>query len=182
MKCTQSCDHCGFSCSPSNKEMMTWKTAANINRFLQSNHIDYVNVMGGEFFCNPEWLEVLTFLGWDRKMRLVTNGDWAPNNGIRNGILTLASKIPRLIIAISYDKWHESKHVIQARDFLNNNGIHCETAEWNGTEGVIPVGRAEFEYGTYSSHACYCEEPWRKYSIMKAGSSSACLVCTNSPT
>ena len=54
-KCTQQCTHCCFSCSPSSEKMMTVETAEVIAKFLNANGILSLNVMGGEFFCNPDW-------------------------------------------------------------------------------------------------------------------------------
>ena len=141
-------------------------TARRIGEFLEANKITSINVMGGEFFCNQDWLHVLIYLGHGRKMRLVTNGDWYPNQKVKNDLLELASRTPGLNVAISYDKWHINKYTFHAKNYLDNEGIYYTTAEWNGSEGVVPIGRAKFEYGEYSTFSCYCEEPRRKYSIM----------------
>lgn len=77
-RCTQKCEHCGFSSSPTSSRMMTKEQSLLVSQFLKTNEIDYINVMGGEFFCNPEWEEVLeNLISPVNIMRLVTNGDWA---------------------------------------------------------------------------------------------------------
>ena len=59
-KCTQSCSHCCFSCSPNNNIFMSTETASKIKMFLINNNINKrINIMGGEFFCHPNWKEII---------------------------------------------------------------------------------------------------------------------------
>lgn len=76
-KCTQACSHCCFSCKPENTRHMTRATAQNIAQFLKNNHIISLNVMGGEFFCNTNWYDILSeWFKVNCHIRLVSNGDW----------------------------------------------------------------------------------------------------------
>lgn len=42
--------------------MMSIDTAKEISLFFRSNKIRSINLMGGEFFCNPDWFEILDVL------------------------------------------------------------------------------------------------------------------------
>ena len=42
--------------------MMTVETAEIIAKFLKANGILSLNVMGGEFFCNPDWYPIIGHL------------------------------------------------------------------------------------------------------------------------
>lgn len=55
--------------------MMSIDKAKEIALFFRSNEIKSVNLMGGEFFCNPSWYEILDILLSEViSARLVTNG------------------------------------------------------------------------------------------------------------
>lgn len=57
-KCTQSCKHCCYSCSPDNNTMMSIDMAKQIKQFLTNNNIKACTLMGGEFFMHPQWKHV----------------------------------------------------------------------------------------------------------------------------
>lgn len=167
-KCTQSCSHCCYSCSPDKNDFMTIEIATDIKRFLNENEIKRINLMGGEFYCNDNWAEILSILisGLD-SCRLVTNGDWA---GLKEAdeFIYEFNKYKNLNISISNDVWHKNKHVNKARDILDENGIiwNLPTDEEVEDRSIVPIGRAQFEYNWYSSFMTYCSKPERKYSFL----------------
>ena len=61
-RCTQSCMHCCFSSHPKSNIMMSIEQSKKTAQFIKNNEIEYINLMGGEFFCNPDWFEVLSNL------------------------------------------------------------------------------------------------------------------------
>lgn len=169
-KCTQECSHCCFSCSPSCDKMMTIENAKEIATFLKNNEILSINVMGGEFFCNPNWFEILKeFLFVVNHMRLVSNGDWANNEDVKSKLLQLKELFgDKFHLSISNDRWHHNKYVVEAKQFLDNNNILCFVGtEENDKENVIvPIGRGELSYGLYDMFACYCHNPRNYYSFL----------------
>lgn len=166
-KCTQSCDHCAFKSSPSSNIMMDLQMAGNIAVFLKSNNIHSINVMGGEFFCNPDWFEILScFSGTGCYMRLVTNADWYTSDEVKSKLCLLKSE--KFRIAVSNDRFHTNTGVGEAEIFLKENGFEY-TIENTGTDyknSIVPVGRAEYEVNWYSMMACYCHDPSHKYSFL----------------
>jgi len=165
-KCTQSCKHCCFSCSPNRDDFMSLDKAVEVNRFLISNKIYYINVMGGEFFLHPQWFEIISTLsnGIDI-IRIATNGDWVKTEGKQ--VKYLAKKYP-VVMSISKDIWHTNKNVRAAQKFCSNNKIPYKLATEEQTKGdsIVPVGRALYEYNFYSSFGTYCSKPDRKYSFL----------------
>ena len=168
-KCTQCCDHCCFSSSPSSDIMMSVEMSKTICKFLESNEILSLNIMGGEFFCNPNWFEILqNFQRFSKVIRLVSNGDWIKNNDVKNNILKLNKEVIR--IDISKDRWHNNKNSDMSYIFLKENGFKTkiESIEENQDNSIIPVGRAECcdIYNQYSYINTYCNNPKNMYSFL----------------
>jgi hypothetical protein len=169
-KCTQSCTHCCFSCSPQKSDMMTVEVAKDIKKFLDTNNVSFSNIMGGEFYMNPEWYDVISLLAQGRKSRIVSNGDWASSPKISSLVISLLKKNPLLTIGISYDKWHTNKNVEKARKILTKNKINFKIADDSNRttpESIVPIGKSSYSYsGLYSMFGCYCHNPEHKYSFM----------------
>ena len=63
-RCTQECSHCCFESNKTSSIFMSVDSAKDIGKFLKSNDVMSLNVMGGEFFTNKNWFEILNiFLG-----------------------------------------------------------------------------------------------------------------------
>jgi hypothetical protein len=147
---------------------MSLKKAKDINKFLVSNRIDYINVMGGEFFMHPDWFNIMSTLCHKMKFtRIVTNGDWI--KGESNKVKEFASLFPDSIyFAISKDRWHTNENIDAAAEFCSSNKILYKVATEDQTsfDSVVPIGRSMFEHNLYSFLACYCTKPERKYSFL----------------
>jgi len=165
-KCTQSCSHCCFECSPKKSDMMSVDTAKKIALFLGSNNISNITLMGGEFFCNPSWVDIFdTLIPVTAYTRLVTNGDWADNSAVPR----ILKRFPNLKVSISKDRWHTNEHVDEAIAACKEFGLRYNVAgdEETTEESVVPVGRSSFEaFGIYGMFGCWCHNPAHKYSFM----------------
>lgn len=173
-KCTQSCKHCCFSCSPKKNDMMTIETSELIGRFLKSNKIRSANLMGGEFFCNPDWFEICSNIvkNLGEYARIVTNSDWASDKKISDKVIEFGKSF-NVYYALTVDNWHTNKYVEKAKKLLSDNNIDyilgdhesddCESVMDNA---IVPVGQAIFTYGLYSTFAAYCYNQDRKYSFL----------------
>lgn len=152
--------------------MMTVEKAKNIAKFLKNNGVETINLMGGEFFCNPDWFEIYSELISSVKFaRLVTNGDWANNLGVKTKIAMLVSLFgDKIHFSISKDKWHTNKNVEAAKEFLESTGCEVNVAKKDNTkdESIVPVGRANGKYisGIYDMFGCYCQNPENMYSFL----------------
>lgn len=170
-KCTQSCSHCCFKSSPKSNIMMNIEMAKNVATFIKSNKVCDLNVMGGEFFCNPDWYEILSILiDSTHSMRLVTNGDWAANKDIADKVVEFINlNKPKLRIAISKDKWHTNKNVEKAEEYIKETGVSYNIALPSETTdaSIVPIGRSELSYSPYYSFAsCYCQKPIEQYTFL----------------
>ena len=171
-KCTQKCMHCCFSSNPGSSIMMSVETAENVAKFFEANDIHYANVMGGEFFCNPEWEKILNILADSVMiMRLVTNSDWAGNEKIEKPLKEFIEKNrEKLRICLSKDQWHTNRGVERADEFLKPLGVkyQIETPEEGKDYGVVPVGRGELIgfSGFYSFMGAWCHNPEHKYTFL----------------
>lgn len=168
-KCTQKCIHCCFSCSSEENIMMTVDMAQKISKFFKANDIDVVNIMGGEFFCNPDWDKIIHILIEHITYgRLVSNGDWAGSKELSDKVINFLKRHKNLKISISKDRWHTNKYVDKAEELLINNNLQYNIAKEEETtsSSIVPVGRAWYFDGLYSMFACYCQNPQHKYSFL----------------
>lgn len=170
-KCTQSCSHCCFECSPNRTEMMTVETARDCSQFCRANSIRRCEIMGGEFFCNPDWEAVMDALVEDMLcVRLVTNGDWAGKKALAERVIKFLSQHPkRVYVSLSKDRWHTNRHVSRAAKLLKEAGIphNVATEEQTTNRSLVPVGRLRLEFTDFfSMWGCYCYEAEKKYSLL----------------
>lgn len=179
-KCTQSCEHCCFSCSPKETSHMSLRVARQVNDFLTANKVEQLNVMGGEVWLNPEWREILQlFNAPNRKIRIVTNGDFCNSQQGREfpghiAYLNSTHKHPnRLHIAISNDIWHKPLDVAKLRDTLDEfpdlpyviEGIDGQPTLTES--GLVPIGRSVFNAGSrFYMMQTYCSNPTFRYSFL----------------
>ena len=156
-KCTQRCSHCCYECSPEKKDMMTVRTANKIYDFLQEYKIESINVMGGEFFCNPHWREILHRLSiWRNYVRLATNSDWV---AISKEVVDFLKGHFNVYMALSCDEFHSNKNVARAERILGKNKLPF-VRDVIPTHEVVPVGRGENYYGGFFTlFGCYCKNP-----------------------
>jgi MoaA/NifB/PqqE/SkfB family radical SAM enzyme len=139
--------------------MMTVKTADKIYHFLQEYKIECINVMGGEFFCNPKWKEIIHRLSvWRDSVRLVTNSDWAAS---ALDVIHFLQEHPNVYMAISVDEFHDNKNVSKAMKILEGNELPF-VRDIIPRHEVVPVGRGENYYGGFFTlFGCYCKNPNR---------------------
>jgi len=172
-RCTQECSHCCFESSPKSNIMMSVEMARNIAKFINVNGVERLNLMGGEFFCNPDWFEIYSTL-IDTNVnhaRLVTNGDWVNSEKTKTQIKELVDRFGKKIyFCISKDKWHTNKNVDAAKEYLDSIGTIAlvATEEQTKNESIVPVGRAHLQYisGIYDMMGCYCQNPENMYSFL----------------
>lgn len=180
-KCTQTCSHCCFKSSPKSNIMMNIEMAKDVATFIKSNKVCDLNVMGGEFFCNPYWYEILSILvDSTHSMRLVTNGDWVIDNEIADKVVEFINlNKPKLKIAISKDKWHTNKNIEKAEEYIKQTGAlyHVALPSETTDSSIVPIGRSEFEYTPlYSFAGCYCHNPYEQYTFLIDENGDSLLV------
>lgn len=164
-KCTQACSHCCFSCSPKCEEMITIKTASQIKQFLNSNNITIATIMGGEFFCNPEWKQIFEILiPGLLYVRLVTNGDWTKDPLVPKFL----KKFENIKVSISKDQWHTNKNVDKAIQMCKEYNLNYNIASANETseESIVPVGRSMDSFNFFGMFGCWCHSPDHMYSFL----------------
>jgi hypothetical protein len=167
-KCTQSCHHCCFSCSPKENKMMTIETSKIVGKFLKSNKVRTANLMGGEFFCNPDWFEIFSNIlnGLSIGARIVTNSDWVASKSISDKVVEVGKNF-NIYYALSLDKFHTNKYVEEAKRLLKENNILYELGNHESEgDGIVPVGNGMYFYGFYSTFHCYCKKPDNMYSFL----------------
>lgn len=168
-KCTQQCSHCVFSCSPKATEMMSAQQANKVATFCRANNIVWAEVMGGEFYMNPDWEEVLSILGKDIvTVRLVSNGDWANDEALSDSVIRFLSTHRQYYVGLSNDRWHTNAHVRQASDLLRDAQILHRVArpEETAFDGLIPLGRSKYEPSFYTMFEAACRREDRRYKCM----------------
>jgi hypothetical protein len=146
---------------------MSVNTAESISRFLKLYDIKKVSIMGGEFFCNPNWLQILNILLPNLEIcRLVTNGDWAEEDIFLNQLLPYND---RIILAISEDKWHTNKFTRRAVEQCEEYGFAwvLPSIKMQEDTALVPMGRLEGNpSGFYGMFSTYCSNPENQYSFL----------------
>jgi len=170
-KCTQKCAHCCFECDPRKNDHMTPAMAGDVAKFVVANEISRLNVMGGEFFCNPDWEDVLNTLAstvGPVAMRLVSNGDWAGGSKLRRRVIDFLKSHDSIYLALSYDKWHTNKHVDKAKEACDKAEVPYVVATKERSESPpIPVGRHSLAMDSvFGMFSCYCHAPDRMYEFL----------------
>ena len=125
--------------------------------------------MGGEFFCHPQWEEVIDVLVEGiLTVRLVTNSDWAGNTELSKKVTGFLQNHPHIRVGVSKDGWHTNKHVDAAVKALEIGGIpfRLPTEDEIREDTIVPIGRGEFHYGFYSMFGNYCSKPDRRYGFL----------------
>ena len=59
LKCTNSCTHCLYGCSPQSGEHMSWKVFIRSIEIAEANKIPILNFFGGEPLLNPQFFTML---------------------------------------------------------------------------------------------------------------------------
>lgn len=170
-KCTQSCSHCCYSSSPKSNDFMSVEMSKQIGNFLKNNPIHYINLMGGEIYCHPQYQQILqNIVPYAQVVRIVSNGDWANDHP---EFAKFVSKFPNVYVSISKDQYHTNKHIDKAKDLLEKQNVICKISDIEekgqdstfGMHGNVPIGRSYLDYGFYSTFGCYCHNPEHMYSF-----------------
>jgi hypothetical protein len=145
--------------------MMSVATAESVSRFLVANEIQVATIMGGEFFCNPDWKSIFDLIIPKLLyVRIVSNSDWV----VDPTVVPFLKKFPNIKLSLSFDKWHTNENVEQAAAMCKEAGIehNIETEAEASTESIVPVGRGDMSFGFFSMFGCYCQRPDKKYSFL----------------
>jgi hypothetical protein len=152
--------------------MMSVEMSEKIAKFMKANGVETANLLGGEFFCNPDWFEVLSnIIDVCKVARIVTNGDWAASEMVKGKLADFISKYKnKVLFSLSKDGWHTNKHVDEAAEFLKEHGVtyNVATDEETTEASIVPVGRAMWSGigGFYSMMGCYCHDCKNMYSFL----------------
>ena len=171
-KCTQSCSHCCFSCSPECTDTMTPDMARQVAQFcgVHNRVGDFAEIMGGEFYLNPQWEEVLDTLVKPFKcVRIVSNGDWAGRKTVAKRVIEFLDAHVNTYVGLSRDRWHTNKHVDSAAEMLKAADIpfRVATQEQTTESSIVPVGRASLGFAPfYGMLAAACQNPATVYNLL----------------
>jgi hypothetical protein len=168
-KCSQSCSHCCFECGPKEKEMMSPDMAHKVQTFMRTNNITRAETMGGEFFLNPDWYEVLDVIGEGLKIvRLVSNSDWAGNAKVASNVIEFLTNHTQFYISLSKDKWHTNKNLDRVVQLLKEADIlhNIPTEDRTTDDTIVPIGRSRFDYGFFSMFGAYCSPGEKRYNFL----------------
>ena len=150
---------------------MSVEMSEKIATFFKNNLVENINLMGGEFFCNPNWFEI--FFNLVREVntaRIVTNGDWVTNDTQKEKLTEFINQFrDKIWFSISKDKWHTNKNVEGAAEFLSQVDVRFNvTKPEEATDAsIVPVGRSIYgSGGFYDFMGCYCQNPENMYSFL----------------
>jgi hypothetical protein len=162
---------------------MNIEMAKDVATFIKSNKVCDLNVMGGEFFCNPYWYEILSILvDSTHSMRLVTNGDWVIDNEIADKVVEFINLNKNKVrIAISKDKWHTNKNIEKAEEYIKQTGAlyHVALPSETTDSSIVPFGEMwEFDLNVDYSWRC-CDTTQAKVNgieLIKTAHNDICIA------
>jgi len=152
--------------------MMSVDESKKIANFIKSNNVVEINLMGGEFFCNPDWFDIYSnLISAAKHARIVSNSDWANNMEVKVKLASLVSIFgDKIYFSLSKDRWHTNKYVEVAAAYLKDIGAKYLIATESETTdaSIVPIGRASNQYigGVYDMFGCYCQNPKNMYSFL----------------
>lgn len=108
LKCTSSCEHCCFSCSPDREEKMDFDIAMSIIRAAASvTSLRTVFFSGGEVFLYfDELLKLMREAKKDFSIICATNGFWGSDYHNAKNILRQLKNAGLTRLVVSYDEFH----------------------------------------------------------------------------
>lgn len=108
LRCTHSCTHCGYGCSPNRGEDMSWQVFLKSIKIAKKHGIKNLVFYGGEPTINPNFFSMLeTVLMQDFFAFLLTNGFIFSNEKILNRFIKkFRKRKDAMAINISNDKFH----------------------------------------------------------------------------
>ena len=108
LRCTQSCAHCLYGCSPEHGEHMAWDVFKRSVLIAEKNQIHTLNFFGGEPLLNPELFPMLqTTLGNGLSLILTTNCRPLSKEGIFINFLDVTKQYKeRIVVVTARDKFH----------------------------------------------------------------------------
>ena len=109
-KCTASCKHCCFSCTPDSLEDLSDKEIDGILDYIESNKdVMSVSITGGEPLLRFEKVKEIIRRCHDaqKTVSLVTNGFWGKNLENAMSITKELKKCGLDIMTLSYDDYHK---------------------------------------------------------------------------
>jgi hypothetical protein len=107
LKCTASCGHCCFSCTPFREEKMDFDIAMSIIRAAKGTFLNTVFFSGGEVFLYyDELLELMREAKSDFSIIVATNGFWGSNYDRAKNMLKQLKNAGLTRLIISYDEFH----------------------------------------------------------------------------
>ena len=109
-KCTASCKHCCFSCTPDSLECLSDKDIDGILDYIESNKdVTSVSITGGEPLLRFEKVKEIIRRCHDaqKTVSLVTNGFWGKNLENAMSITKELKKSGLDIATLSYDDYHK---------------------------------------------------------------------------
>lgn len=108
LRCTQSCAHCLYACSPNHGEHMSWEVFARALSIAEQNKIPALNFFGGEPLINPQFFLMLqTALDKGFSLLLATNCKPLATSDIMTSFLDISQKYKKnIIVYTARDEFH----------------------------------------------------------------------------
>lgn len=150
--------HCGFSCSINNNTHMTIDTCNNLIDFINKYNIDYVQLMGGELYLNPDYKYIIEKILNCKSIiqaRIVTNGDWFIND--RSFIKLFYKFKNKVFFAISLDQYHNDiGRYNNLINLVHNSNLSYNIIKEIADRDVVPIGNARINKINIRYNTGYC--------------------------
>lgn len=108
LRCTQSCAHCLYGCSPEYGEHMSWDVFTQSVAIAKESQIPTLNFFGGEPLLNPQLFPMLqTTLENNLSLILATNCRPLAQEGFLTKFLGVTNQYKeRIVVVTARDKFH----------------------------------------------------------------------------
>ncbi len=167
LRCTQSCSHCLYGCSPEHGEHMSWDVFTRSVAIAKKNQIPTLNFFGGEPLLNPQFFSMLQkTLGSNLSLILATNCRPLVKDGFITKFLDVTKHYKeRIVIVTARDKFHlqffDPEEIVNR---LRSERYEVVVSDYsNHTVALSEYNSKNQELQKLDTHWSCCEANWTDY-------------------
>jgi len=167
LRCTNSCAHCLYGCSPKSGEHMSWDVFARTMAIAQENQIHRLNFFGGEPLLNPQFFPMLrTTLEKGLLLILTTNCRPLVKEVFRTKFLDVTKQYKeRIVIVTARDKFHlQYFDPAQIIHHLQSEGYNVTVNDYSNHTVLLSEHNAKNrDLQELDTHFSCCSASWKDY-------------------
>jgi MoaA/NifB/PqqE/SkfB family radical SAM enzyme len=167
LRCTNSCSHCLYGCSPNHGEDMSWAVFTKSLEQARTNNLRKINFFGGEPLINPKIFPMLQeTLDHEFLLILATNCRPLANKELYSKFLDITQKYKKnIVIVTARDSFH--LRFFDPTDIINQLRKNSyEVVVQDYSDHVVALSKYNInnpELRSLNTHWSCCEAHWTDY-------------------